>query len=304
MDNDAKIMMKSRSEGLAWPFVFAVLLHVLFPLAAFILVNIFPAHVMPEIAGSDAPIQAFMVNKYKSPVPQEIPEDIKRIKELEKAAKKIMEDQQAQQALKDQEEILRKKKIEENKLIKEAKIIEQEIKKNEAKEAKLRDAELKRQQQEEIKQEQERLRKEAIAAERKKNAEDKRKRNEEAKIKTAMSAINENEMSQELDLIRGAKTNALNSERDRYYAAIKSAIERNWIAPSGIQTGAKCDISLKQTKGGVIVNYNIGNCSAAADAGFKNSVQDAVARTSKLPPAPHPDVWREEFKFEFVKRQN
>jgi|CXWL01.1.fsa_nt_gi hypothetical protein len=92
------------------------------------------------------------------------------------------------------------------------------------------------------------------------------------------------------------EANTKHEEAEASYAeAIQDRVVRNWVSPSIGKF--RCEITVKQSRSGVLVSYEFGPC--VDDVGIKKSIIDAVERSSPFPPPDDPTIWDEELRFHF-----
>ncbi len=74
--------------------------------------------------------------------------------------------------------------------------------------------------------------------------------------------------------------------KDEYRALLTQAIERNWIRPPSARAGLACTLYVNQAAGGTVVDVKLGTCNG--DAAVRESIVNAVYRSSPLPPPSDP----------------
>ena len=70
-------------------------------------------------------------------------------------------------------------------------------------------------------------------------------------------------------------------EIDRYTAAIRQQIERNWLRPPGAKGKLTCTLRVRLIPGGEVIAVSI--IEGSGDAAFDRSVETAVLKASPLP---------------------
>lgn len=250
------------------------------------------------------PIKAVAVNE------SQVQEQMKKLRQEEQRKQNLEEARRkklADEAVKAREERLREQKrlsdlkqrqAEEQKKLKEQKRIQQEKQRKEQ----LRLAELKKKQDEE-KQALEKIRKEKETLERqRKEAEEKRIQEEKArkaeqrrKEEEARKAALQKQIEAEEQAERRRELKTL---EEKYKAAIRGKVQRNWLRPAGVKKGDSCIVLVTQTPGGFVVSVKVTQCTASGP--FQRSVETAVLKAEPLPPPPDKSVFDREIRFTFM----
>jgi colicin import membrane protein len=84
-----------------------------------------------------------------------------------------------------------------------------------------------------------------------------------------------------------------------YFAAIQNAVTQNWLRPDSTPPGLRCSLHIVQIPGGEVLSVEIRNpCNA--DAQTRASVEQAVKRAAPLPYKGYEKVFRRDFNFNFT----
>ncbi|WP_018955056.1 cell envelope integrity protein TolA [Thioalkalivibrio sulfidiphilus] len=172
-----------------------------------------------------------------------------------------------------------------------------------------RQAEAERQRQEEQRRQEEARRQAEEEARRQAEAERQRRleeerRAEEARRQAALAAEERRlqeaaaQRAREEEARRQAARQAqLDSQRQQYMAAIRSAVERAWLRPADHQSGQRAVVFVRQAPGGFIQEVRIESCTG--NPAFCRSVEAAVRRAEPLPSPPDPELFAREIRFTF-----
>jgi colicin import membrane protein len=258
-------------------FLFAVLLHVAIA-ASFVLALEFnaPRRVatplvikatltsIPDVVS--APAEPVTREPDLEPVVEEPPPPDPSVEERRRLeAEKLEREQQIERERlndirKREEEAARQKELEEQRRREEAERkrreeeAERKRREEEALEEKRRQAELERQEQ--------------IRRQREEN--ERQKRLEEEQALAAAIAAEE------------ARTAARNSdEMAAYLFALQQKVKRNWSPPPSRPDGLNCEVLVRQTQGGEVLDARVVRCNG--DAAVERSIEAAVRRASPLP---------------------
>jgi colicin import membrane protein len=117
-----------------------------------------------------------------------------------------------------------------------------------------------------------------------KEAEQKRRAAEEAEAQQAR----QEELKRQLDEEEGLMQ-AENAGSSSYAAQIQRHIERKWNRPASARPGLECEIKVVQAPGGTVLSVQFGACNG--DAAVRTSIENAVMRSSPLPPPPDPRLF-------------
>lgn len=82
-----------------------------------------------------------------------------------------------------------------------------------------------------------------------------------------------------------------------YNAALVARITRAWIQPPTARPGIDCRVEVTQVPGGEVVGARVTQCNG--DAAVRQSIENAVLRSSPLPDPPDPALFHRVFTFEF-----
>lgn len=86
--------------------------------------------------------------------------------------------------------------------------------------------------------------------------------------------------------------------KSQYVGLIQERVERNWIRPPSARAGLKCTVNVAQVPGGEVVSVRLGACNG--DEAVKQSIVNAVFKSSPLPPPPDPTLFERNLVLEFV----
>jgi len=89
--------------------------------------------------------------------------------------------------------------------------------------------------------------------------------------------------------------------RDAYRALLVQTIERNWIRPPSAGPGIECAVNVTQAPGGTVVDVKLGACNA--DAAVRESITNAVYRSSPLPAPTDPGAFERRLIIVFRPRE-
>ncbi len=98
--------------------------------------------------------------------------------------------------------------------------------------------------------------------------------------------------------LKNATANDFSDEKSRYIIAITNAIKGNWTKPPNMPPDVTCNILIKQTITGYVLNFNV-RPSVGCNSRFLDSVKVAMKRTKKLPKAPVKEVFEKELDVTF-----
>lgn len=165
-----------------------------------------------------------------------------------------------------------------------------------------------RQEKEKRKQEQERAqeqrkkeeaeRKKVADAEKRKQEEE-QKRQQEQRKKQAEEALREQLEEEEKgrSAAKAARAARMAPEVDKYKAAIRQKVERNWIRPTSSRKDLQCTVRVRQAPGGEVLEAKV--VRSSGDAIYDRSVENAVYKASPLPTPPNPEVFDRDIEFIF-----
>lgn len=88
---------------------------------------------------------------------------------------------------------------------------------------------------------------------------------------------------------------------DAYRVLLVQTIERNWIRPPSVGPGIECALNVTQAPGGTVVDVKLGVCNA--DAAVRESIINAVYRSSPLPAPADPDAFERRLIIVFSPRE-
>lgn len=85
--------------------------------------------------------------------------------------------------------------------------------------------------------------------------------------------------------------------QNQYAAIIRQVVERNWIKPPSAQNGIRCEVQVTQAVGGMVLSVSFGKCNGGA--AVRQSIENAVMRSSPLPPPGDPRLFDRHLSFIF-----
>jgi colicin import membrane protein len=152
----------------------------------------------------------------------------------------------------------------------------------------------------------EEARKKAAAEEERRKAEaEEAKRKKEAEAKAAREAKARAEREAELRAALAAEEEELavaqSGAVDDYRLLLTQTIERNWIRPPSAQAGLECTLHVTQATGGTVVDVRLGRCNG--DAAVRQSITNAVYRSSPLPAPRDPRAFQRQLEIVFKPRE-
>jgi colicin import membrane protein len=183
------------------------------------------------------------------------------------------QDKAQQQARKDEER--KRREAEQQRVVEEQQRQESERKKREEEQKKQADTEKKKQE----------------AAERKKV--------EKQRQQQAEQALRE-QLADEEKAQASARSAKRASEADKYKAAIRQKVERNWVRPTSSRKGLQCTVRVRLIPGGEVLEAKV--VRSSGDPVFDRSVESAVHKSSPLPLPEDADLFEHFREIEFVFR--
>jgi TolA protein len=144
--------------------------------------------------------------------------------------------------------------------------------------------------------------KKKLDAENKKKTLEKLKKDEESelisyeleKIEKELRELEELEQIIKQQIIRNSQ---LNDSETEYILTIKSKIENNWLIPHDTKHDKICTVVLRQLPSGKVTNVKLHACMG--DSLYKDSLINAVWKSSPLPIAPDVEVFTENIVLQF-----
>ena len=76
---------------------------------------------------------------------------------------------------------------------------------------------------------------------------------------------------------------------NQYIAMIEQRVVRNWQRPSSARPGLECEVRVAQAPAGTVLSVQLGRCNG--DAAVRQSIENAVMKSSPLPPPPDPRLF-------------
>jgi colicin import membrane protein len=158
------------------------------------------------------------------------------------------------------------------------------------------EAEVKRQAEDEA-------RKVAAAAEAKRKAEAEAAAAAEAKRKAEakLAAERESALQRSLAAEEEAEAFAQSGAINEYRNVLTQAIQRNWNRPPSARPGLKCTLFVTQAPGGTVIDVRLGACNG--DEAVRESITNAVYRTSPLPAPRDPRAFQRDLEIVFEPRE-
>ena len=138
--------------------------------------------------------------------------------------------------------------------------------------------------------------KQRLEAEKKRKVEDERKRRAEEKAEFERALLEEERREEEARK-QAERAARLLTQRQQYGLRIKQAVEHNWLRPATNIEGFSCDVIIRQTMTGDVIDVQLKSCTN--DNALQRSVERAVRKASPLPLPPNPDVFDREIQFTF-----
>jgi colicin import membrane protein len=199
---------------------------------------------------------------------------------------RVEEEQRRQQEVRKQKEEEQRQAEEERKKLEQIELTErrkeEEVeRKKQAEEQKRREAE-QRKAEEQAQQEKERQ-----AAEQK----------QREAVEASRAAERESELQAQLaeeELRQAAVQSGL---LDQWAEVIRQRVQRNWVRPASAKPGLECEVRVSQIPGGEVVDVRLGRCNG--DAAVIRSIENAVYRSSPLPPPADPSLFERTLIFDF-----
>ena len=93
------------------------------------------------------------------------------------------------------------------------------------------------------------------------------------------------------------RNSQLNDAETEYILTIKSKIENNWLIPHDTKHDKICTVVLSQLPSGKVTNVKLHACMG--DSLYKDSLINAVWKSSPLPIAPDVEVFTENIVLQF-----
>jgi colicin import membrane protein len=132
-------------------------------------------------------------------------------------------------------------------------------------------------------------------------AREKKAREEQATRDAKLKAAREAELRRALESEEEGEAIAQSGVVDEYRALLIQTIERNWRKPDSARPGLECTLYVTQAPGGVVLDVKIGECNG--DAAVKDSVANAVLKSSPLPPPRDPRAFERRLVIVFKPKE-
>jgi colicin import membrane protein len=88
---------------------------------------------------------------------------------------------------------------------------------------------------------------------------------------------------------------------NQYMALIQQRVIRNWNKPASARPGIQCEVKVTQTPGGVVLSVQVDKCNG--DAAVRQSIENAVHKSSPLPGPPDARLFQRVILFVFNPRE-
>ncbi len=129
-----------------------------------------------------------------------------------------------------------------------------------------------------------------------------RQADEDRKRKAAEQALQEKlaaaaKQMQEEQAQQAARSQANVKYKAQYVADIQNRVRRNWLRPVGSTQEFQCKVLVQQMPTGDVISVQI--TKSCGSPVLDRSVENAVRKSSPLPPPPVPEVWDREIEFTF-----
>lgn len=173
--------------------------------------------------------------------------------------------------------------------------VEQEQQRQEAERQRV---ETERKKQDEEKKKEDEKKKQQEQAEKKKR-EDERKKVDKQRQQQAEQTLRE-QLADEEKQRAAARAAKFAPEADKYKAAIRQKVERNWARPSGSRKGLQCTVRVRLIPGGEVLEATV--VKSSGDATFDRSVENAVRKSSPLPLPEKEELFEQFREIEFIFR--
>jgi len=138
-------------------------------------------------------------------------------------------------------------------------------------------------------------------AERKRVAEIERKQREreeaERKRAAADAEAREKQLRDQLAEEEGLMQARSSPAMAQYAAAIRDRVERNWNRPPSTRPGLECVVAVSQSPNGTVLSVRVEQCNG--DAAVRQSIENAVQRSSPLPLPSDPRLFERSIRFTF-----
>lgn len=273
--------MKSRAKriGLTSKAMFyAIIVHLI--VGVLLVLNVdWPTHIVSSSRPKPAPVQANVIDE------SEIQKQTEAIRQKEEAEK-----QKQLEAQKKLDELLNKKREEEERLAEIRKQQETEKKKAEelAKKKEQEQLELAKLKKEEEQRKQAEAKAKAEAERKRKEEEQRRKEEEERKRKAAeeerakeLAAKQEREKQLQEQLEKERLQRRVNDALAQYIPIIKQKVSRNWNRPEILSSNIEAHVNVRLSQSGEVISARV--VKSSGNPVFDRSVENAVLKASPLP---------------------
>jgi colicin import membrane protein len=153
-----------------------------------------------------------------------------------------------------------------------------------------------KQQEAEKKQQEEAQRQQQIAQEEKQRRDEERKKADKQRQQQAEQALRDQLADEEKNRV-SVRAARLAPDADKYRAAIRQKVSRNWVRPPASRKDLQCTVRVRQAPGGEVLEAKV--VRSSGDATFDRSVENAVFKASPLPAPQNPDVFDRDIEFIF-----
>jgi colicin import membrane protein len=167
-----------------------------------------------------------------------------------------------------------------------------------------REAEAQRVSQEQQRKDAERVRLEterkqqAVEAEKKQREAERRKEQKQRQQQTEQEL--REQLAEEEKNRAAARATRIAPEADKYKAAIRQKVSRQWVRPAASRPGLQCTVRVRLVPGGEVLEAKV--VSSSGDAVFDRSVESAVYKAAPLPLPEDAELFERFREIEFVFR--
>jgi colicin import membrane protein len=137
------------------------------------------------------------------------------------------------------------------------------------------------------------LKKQAMKKEAEKKKQEKQEKAMQA-LKLAQQKELDSQMAAEKKQLEAARTNANQSEIEKYTALILHTMRQNWIMPEGISPELSCQLAIRLKSDGSVISVNI--IRSSGNTALDNSARLAVFKSSPLPVPADKDLFNATFR--------
>ncbi len=187
-------------------------------------------------------------------------------------------------------------RVQEDQRRKDAERVRLEIERKQQEEEKKKQDEEKKKQDEAQQKKQEAERKKQAADAEKKKHDAERKKEDKQRQTQAEQALRE-QLAEEEKGRTAVRSARLQSEIDKYKAAIAQRVSRQWVRPPTSRKDLQCTVHVRQAPGGEVLEAKV--VRSSGDTTFDRSVESAVYKASPLPAPENVEVFDRDIEFIF-----